>query len=245
MIEVRRSEDRGPADHGWLQSRHTFSFAGYYDPDFMGVSALRVINDDRVAPGKGFATHSHQDMEIISYVKHGQIEHRDSMGNIEKLPAGEFQLMTAGSGVTHSEYNPSQSDHLEFLQIWIEPNVYGIKPGYQQKRFDDVPGLQLIASPDGRDGSLLIHQDASLYQLRLDDGESATYTLDDWRTAYLHVVSGDVSVSGEALKAGDGVTLKDVGVIEFSGGNNTEVLLFDLPQLLHISQRRQPRKVRK
>lgn len=229
MIEVRRGEDRGLADHGWLQSRHTFSFAGYYDPDYMGVSALRVINDDRVAPGKGFSTHSHQDMEIISYVKHGQIEHQDSMGNIEKLPAGEFQLMTAGSGVTHSEYNPSLKDHLEFLQIWIEPNVFGIEPGYQQKLFDDVPGLQLIASPDGRDGSLLIHQDASLYQLRLEDGQSATYTLDNGRTAYLHVVSGDVSVNGEALKAGDGVTIQNVDVIEFSGGDNTEALLFDLP----------------
>ena len=229
MIEIRRSEDRGPADHGWLQSRHTFSFANYYDPKYMGVSALRVINDDRVAPGKGFATHSHHDMEIISYVKHGQIEHRDSMGNIEKLPAGEFQLMTAGSGVTHSEYNPSLQDHLEFLQIWIQPNVYGIEPGYQQKRFDDVPGLQLIASPDGRDGSLLIHQDASLYQLRLDVAQSENYTLDEGRTAYLHVVSGDVSVNGETLKAGDGVTVKDVDMIEFSGGDNTEALLFDLP----------------
>jgi redox-sensitive bicupin YhaK (pirin superfamily) len=229
MIGVRRSEDRGPADHGWLKSRHTFSFAGYYDPVYMGVSALRVINDDRVAPGKGFATHSHQDMEIISYVKHGRIEHRDSMGNIEKLPAGEFQLMTAGRGVTHSEYNPSLKDHLEFLQIWIEPDVYGIEPGYQQKRFDNVPGLQLIASPDGRDGSLLIHQDASLYQLCLDDGQSERYTLDKGRTAYLHVVSGDVSVKREALKAGDGVTIKNVDAIEFSGGDNSEALLFDLP----------------
>jgi redox-sensitive bicupin YhaK (pirin superfamily) len=229
MIEIRRSEDRGPADHGWLQSRHTFSFAGYYDPRYMGVSALRVINDDRVAPGKGFGTHSHQDMEIISYVKHGQIEHQDSMGNIVKLPAGEFQLMTAGSGVTHSEYNPSLKDHLEFLQIWIQPNVYGIEPGYQQKRFDDVPGLQLIASPDGRDGSLLIHQDASLYQLRLDDGQSATYMPEHGRTAYLHVVSGDVSVNGEVLKAGDGVIIKDVDTIDFNGGDNAEALLFDLP----------------
>ena len=232
MIEVRRSEDRGLADHGWLQSRHTFSFANYYDPKYMGISALRVINDDRVAPGKGFAIHSHQDMEIISYVKHGIIEHKDSMGNIEKLPMGEFQLMSAGSGVTHSEYNPSLSDQLEFLQIWIQPSVYGIKPGYQQKRFGDVQGLQLIASPDARNGSLLIHQDASLYQLRLEYGQSATHSLDSGRIAYVHVVSGDLSINGEQLKAGDGATIKAVDVIELTSGNNTEALLFDLPQAI-------------
>ena len=133
MIKIRHSDERGPANHGWLQSRHTFSFAGYYDPEHMGVSALRVINDDKVSPGRGFATHSHQDMEIISYVIKGAIEHKDSMGNIERLPAGEFQLMSAGSGVTHSEYNPSIQEPLEFLQIWIQPDVYGIEPGYQQK----------------------------------------------------------------------------------------------------------------
>lgn len=163
MIEIRRSDERGPADHGWLQSRHTFSFANYYDPKHMGVSALRVINDDKVAPGMGFSTHSHEDMEIISYVKKGTIEHKDSMDNVEKLPVGEFQLMSAGTGVTHSEYNPSSEESLEFLQIWIEPNVKGIEPGYQQKQFDKKEGLQLIISPDARDGSFLIHQDASLY----------------------------------------------------------------------------------
>ena len=141
MIKIRHSDERGPADHGWLKSRHSFSFAGYYDPEHMGVSALRVINDDKVSPGRGFATHSHQDMEIISYVKKGIIEHKDSMGNVQRLPAGEFQLMSAGTGVTHSEYNPSNSEVLEFLQIWIQPNVYGIEHGYQQKRFNDVDGL--------------------------------------------------------------------------------------------------------
>ncbi|MCG6889884.1 MAG: pirin family protein [Gammaproteobacteria bacterium] len=229
MIEVRPSEERGPADHGWLQSRHSFSFAGYYDPRHMGVSALRVINDDRVVAGAGFGMHSHQDMEIISYVKKGTIEHKDSMGNIEQLPAGEFQLMTAGTGVTHSEYNPSDSDTLEFLQIWIQPNQLGIDPGYQQKRFEPRPGLQLIASPDARDGSLLLHQDASLYQLWLQPGESARHTLSAARTAYVHVVSGAIKVNGERLDEGDGATISDSESIAFEALTTSEALLFDLP----------------
>lgn len=229
MLEKRLSSDRGQADHGWLQSRHTFSFAGYYDPDHMGVSALRVLNDDRVTPGRGFATHSHQDMEIISYVKKGVIEHKDSMGNVEKLPAGEFQLMSAGTGVTHSEYNPSTSETLEFLQIWIEPNVYGIKSGYQQKRFAAREGLQLIVSPDGRKGSLLIHQDAFMYQLVLHAGQPTTHSLELGRTLYVHVVSGSLSVNGERLGEGDAATLKRVDVVEFAGNENTEALVFDLP----------------
>ena len=229
MIEIRPSDARGPADHGWLQSRHSFSFGGYYDPKHMGVSALRVINDDKVAPGAGFAPHSHQDMEIISYVKHGTIEHKDSMGNVERLPAGEFQLMTAGSGVTHSEYNPSSSDRLEFLQIWIQPDVLGIDPGYQQKRFEPRAGLQLIVSPDGRDGSLSVHQDASLYQLLLEAGENATHALAPGRTAYLHLVSGNLKVNGENLAEGDGATIREVDTIEFEGLAASEALLFDLP----------------
>ena len=229
MIEIRRSEDRGPANHGWLQSRHTFSFAGYNDPRYMGVSALRVINDDKVIPGRGFSSHSHQDMEIITYVKKGTIEHKDSMGNIEKLPAGEFQLMSAGTGVTHSEYNPSISEGLEFLQVWIQPNVYGIAPGYQQKRFDDVEGLQLVASPDARDGSLLIHQDASLYRLRLDEGGSAAYPLEPGRNMYIHVVSGDITIDGTDLHEGDGATVTDTPVIGFDAKRATEALVFDLP----------------
>jgi redox-sensitive bicupin YhaK (pirin superfamily) len=229
MIKIRHSNERGPADHGWLQSRHTFSFAGYYDPEHMGVSALRVINDDKVAPGKGFATHSHQDMEIISYVKHGSIEHKDSMGNVERLPTGEFQLMSAGTGVTHSEYNPSITEPLEFLQIWIEPNVHGIEPGYQQKRFATTAGLQLIASADARDGSLLLHQDASLYQLLLNTEQSATYTLAPGRSVYVHVVSGAISVNGEQLHEGDGATVTAVEVVEFVGNQNSEALVFDLP----------------
>jgi redox-sensitive bicupin YhaK (pirin superfamily) len=229
MIQIRPSEERGPADHGWLRSRHTFSFAGYYDPRHMGVSALRVINDDRVAPGAGFATHSHQDMEIISYVKQGSIEHKDSMGNVERLPAGEFQLMSAGTGVTHSEYNPSDSEPLEFLQIWIQPNVLGIEPGYQQKRFPVNSGLQLIASPDARDGSLLLHQDASLYQLRLGAGETADHRPAAGRTVYVHVVDGEVEVDGEKLGEGDGATVSGLETIEFRGRTEAEALVFDLP----------------
>jgi len=174
MAYRRRSNERGPGDLGWLQSRHTFSFGSYHDPDHMGVSVLRVINDDQVQPGAGFATHSHQDMEIISYVKQGTIEHKDSMGNVEVLPAGEFQLMSAGTGITHSEYNPSDSRALSFLQIWIQPDELGVKPGYQQKSFGKNRGLTPIISPDGRDGTLHIHQDAYLYQLRLDRGQNGT-----------------------------------------------------------------------
>jgi redox-sensitive bicupin YhaK (pirin superfamily) len=229
MIEVRPSEERGPADHGWLQSRHSFSFAGYYDPQHMGVSALRVINDDKVVAGAGFGTHSHQDMEIISYVKKGTIEHKDSMGNVEQLPVGEFQLMTAGTGVTHSEYNPSNTDSLEFLQIWIQPDQLGIEPGYQQKRFEPESGLQLIASPDARAGSLLLHQDASLYQLWLQSGESANHAFSAPRTGYVHVVSGRIKVDGEQLGEGDGATISDTESVELEALAASEALFFDLP----------------
>jgi len=229
MIKIRRSDERGKANHGWLQSRHTFSFSGYYDPAHMGVSALRVINDDRVLPGRGFATHSHKDMEIISYVKKGTIEHKDSMGNIEKLPTGEFQVMSAGTGVTHSEYNPSTVDPLAFLQIWIEPDTNGLEPGYQQKLFDRKQGLQLIASPDGQDGSLRIHQDASLYQLIINADDSVTHTLGAGRTIYVHVVSGIISIEGKELSAGDGAEVKENDVINFSGVESAEALVFDLP----------------
>ena len=229
MITLRPSQERGQANHGWLKSQHTFSFARYYDPEHMGVSALRVINDDHVAPGKGFATHSHDNMEIISYVKNGVLEHKDNMGNVESLPAGEFQLMSAGTGVTHSEYNPSKTDDLEFLQIWIMPNEYGIEPGYQQKRFAEQQGLQLVISPDGRDGSLLIHQDAYLYRLMLDQGNSASHALASPRSLYVHVVAGSLKVNGEEISEGDGVTLKDIDAIEFVSVENSEALVFDLP----------------
>ncbi len=229
MIKIRYSDERGKADHGWLQSYHTFSFASYYDLAHMGVSKLRVINDDKVQAGKGFDTHSHEDMEIISYVKKGTIEHKDSMGNIEKLPAGEFQLMSAGTGITHSEYNPSDSESLEFLQIWIKPSETGIKPGYQQKRFESKTGKQLIVSPDGRENSLQIHQDAYLYQLHLTKDESSSHTLDTGRTVYVHVVSGKITINGETLNEGDGATVTDVNDINFTSSKNSEALVFDLP----------------
>ncbi|HHJ16125.1 MAG TPA: pirin family protein [Gammaproteobacteria bacterium] len=229
MVYLRRSHERGPSDLGWLQSRHTFSFGNYYDPDHRGVSVLRVINDDLVRPGAGFATHSHQDMEIISYVKQGTIEHKDSMGNVEVLPAGEFQLMSAGTGVTHSEYNPSDTEALSFLQIWIQPAELGVAPGYQQKSFGHNQGLTAIVSPDGRDGTLRIHQDACLYQLRLDREQMEQHTLAASRTCYVHVISGSLSVNEYLLEAGDGIGLSDVAVLQFDAQETTEALLFDLP----------------
>ncbi|MCH8105498.1 MAG: pirin family protein [Proteobacteria bacterium] len=229
MIKIRHSDERGPANHGWLQSLHTFSFGNYYDPEHMGVSALRVINDDKVTPGRGFGAHSHQDMEIISYVKKGCIEHRDSMGNVERLPAGEFQLISAGTGITHSEYNPSDTEPLEFLQIWIQPDVVGIEPGYQQKLFETRQGLQLIASPDARDGSLLLHQDAFLYQLCLKADQTTSHSLALGRQMYVHIVSGVVSVNGERLSEGDGATVNGVSAVQFAGVENSEALVFDLP----------------
>jgi len=229
MITTRRSDERGQANHGWLESQHTFSFGSYYDSDHMGVSALRVINDDIVKAGTGFATHSHQDMEIISYVKNGTIEHKDSMGNIEVLPAGEFQLMTAGTGVTHSEYNPSSSEPLSFLQIWIQPDTLGIEPGYQQKKFPTHEGLQLIASPNARGSSLLIHQNACLYHLCLAAEKATFHKLENRRTAYIHIVNGEININGETLLPGDGATISKEPQIDFTSITNTEALLFDLP----------------
>lgn len=229
MIQIRANQMRGLTQLGWLHSRHSFSFGSYYDPQHLGVSALRVINDDKVNPGAGFAPHSHQDMEIISYVKTGTIKHKDSMGNVKVLPAGEFQLMSAGMGVTHSEYNPSATQPLEFLQIWIKPDQLGIEPGYQQKAFARKGGLQLIASPDARDGSLRLHQDARLYQLVLKAGQRESYTLDRGRTVYVHVVSGELSVNGEILREGDGATVQEVEAIELTGALDSQALVFDLP----------------
>jgi redox-sensitive bicupin YhaK (pirin superfamily) len=232
MIELRRADERGAVDLGWLRSRHTFSFGSYYDPRHMGLSALRVINDDRVAPGAGFDTHGHRDMEIISYVKHGTIEHADSMGNVQRLPAGEFQLMSAGTGVQHSEYNPSPDEPLEFLQIWIVPERTGLAPGYQQRRFDPVPGLTRVIAPAGGEdagSALLIHQDASVYHLRLPDGGEALHALSPGRTAYVHVVAGEIAVAGERLAPGDGATLRSLQHVALNGGPDCEALLFDLP----------------
>ena len=228
MITPRYAHERGHAEHDWLDSHHTFSFASYYDPEHMGVSALRVINDDVVKPGAGFATHGHNDMEIISFVKHGSIEHKDSMGHIQSLPAGEFQLMSAGTGVTHSEYNPSDSDTLNFLQIWIQPNQFGIEPGYQQKRFPTGP-MQLIASPDADQGSLLIHQDARLYHIKLDAGQDSALAGLAGRTLYIHMVRGEMEVESTQLSEGDGATLTDINEFKAHSQTGAEALLFDLP----------------
>jgi len=228
MIEIRRGENRGPTRLSWLDSRHTFSFGHYYDPEHMGVSALRVINDDRVIPGGGFARHSHQDMEIISYVLAGVIEHKDSMGNIERLPAGEFQLMSAGTGVTHSEYNPSTTDPLRFLQIWVTPNETGLEPGYQQKHFPRTRGRQLVISPDGRDGTLRIHQDVYVEQLLLSAGDEIGVASAAERISFLHLVSGALAVADERLGPADAATIASRDVT-LRCSEDAEALLFSLP----------------
>lgn len=231
MISIRRSEARGATEFGWLKSRHSFSFGSYYDPAHMGYSALRVINDDEVTPGAGFPTHGHSDMEIISYVLEGTIAHRDSEGNIATLPAGEFQLMSAGSGITHSEFNASQADKLKFLQIWIQPNVYGQEPGYQQKDFGRSEGLTLVISPTGEGGSLTIKQDASLYQLLLTPQGSASLNNPRQRKHYVHVIDGELKVEGETLMPGDGAALDGIDVLRLEAGEHpVRALVFDLPR---------------
>lgn len=231
MIEVRRSQDRGAASFGWLQSRHTFSFASYYDPKQMGFSALRVINDDRVAPGAGFDTHGHKDMEILSMVLSGRIAHKDSTGNVETLPAGEFQLMSAGKGIYHSEFNPSDSELLHFLQIWIEPDQLDGSPGYQQKNFGQQPGLTLILSPDGRDSSMAVRQNMQLYQLLLAGGATQWFRQDTGRKIYLHLIDGELSVAGQTLHSGDGIKISDMNELDIQNLHNQQAraLVFDLP----------------
>jgi len=230
MEQVRRSSERGHANHGWLDSYHSFSFADYYDPRHMGFGPLRVINEDRVQPGQGFGTHGHRDMEIISYVLEGALGHKDSMGNGSTIVPGDVQRMSAGSGVRHSEYN-YEKGVTHFLQIWIEPNVTGIAPSYEQKHFkpEDKRGrLRLIASSDGRDGSVTIHQDALVFAGLFDGGEAATYDLAD-RKGYVHVARGRITVNGHALEAGDALKA-DGGTIELKDGEGAELLLFDLPE---------------
>ena len=231
-LTIRRSGERGHADHGWLNSRHTFSFASYYDPAHMGFRSLRVINDDHVAPGGGFPTHPHRDMEIFSYVLEGKLAHEDSMGHQRTLRPGEIQVMSAGSGVTHSEFNPSSSEPLHFLQIWIEPAERGLEPAYTEWKptagADDAPKTLLI-SPDGRDGSARIRQDATVHRLRLQPGESVEHDLADGRGLWLHLVSGTLEVDGAALGPGDAVSSEAAGTHRFSAGDETvEALLFDL-----------------
>jgi len=231
MLTVRKSEDRGHADHGWLQSHHSFSFADYYDPAYMGWGNLRVINDDLIAPGGGFGMHGHRDMEIVTYVTTGALAHKDSMGNGTAIPPGDVQRMSAGSGVRHSEFNdaPDQTTHL--FQIWIEPREKGITPGYEQKSFADAEKrgrLRLIASPDGAAGSVTIHADASLYAGLFDGGEAATLPLDPARKAYVHVARGTLAVNGRNLRKGDAALLADESRLTLSEGNDAEVLVFDL-----------------
>jgi redox-sensitive bicupin YhaK (pirin superfamily) len=231
MIDVIQSDTRGSADHGWLQSRHTFSFAGYYDPARIHFGALRVINEDRVAPGQGFGTHPHNDMEIISYVVSGAMEHKDSMGNGTVIREGEIQRMTAGTGVLHSEFNHSQDEPVHFLQIWIIPERNGLEPGYEQTLFpreDKLNRLRLVGSRDGRDGSLTIHQDVDLYASVLESGR--TVTLDDvaQRRIFVQVIAGRIEVNGARLAAGDGVQLAGQDALTIAALDDAEFLLFNL-----------------
>ncbi len=231
MLTLRKSQDRGYADHGWLKSYHSFSFAGYYDPDHMGWGNLRVINEDRVDPGTGFGKHGHRDMEIISYVLSGELAHQDSMGNVKGIPPGDVQRMSAGTGVMHSEFNHAKDQVTHFLQIWIGPNVTGIKPGYEQKT---VPAsqkrgtLRLVASPDGAQDSVTIHADAKLYSGLFDGAERAELALDLERKAYVHLVRGILEVNGQRVSAGDAVMLEREDKITLTKGGDAEVLVFDL-----------------
>ena len=231
MKELRRSHERGHANHGWLDSYHSFSFADYYDPAHMGYGPLRVINEDRVSPGSGFGTHGHRDMEIISYVLEGALAHEDSMGNGSTIVPGDVQRMSAGTGVRHSEYNHDPAKVTHFLQIWIEPARTGIPPSYEQKNFPAAERrgrLRLVASPDGRDGSVKVHQDALVHAGLFDGAERATLALAPGRKAYVHIARGEVSVNGEALAAGDALKT-DAASLEIEKGSGAELLVFDLP----------------
>ena len=232
MITLRRSQERGYADHGWLKSFHSFSFADYYDPEHMGFGPLRVINEDRVAPGAGFGTHGHRDMEIISYVLDGELAHKDSMGNGSVIRPGDVQRMSAGSGVRHSEYNHAPDRETHFLQIWIEPNVRGIAPGYEERRFESAQKrgrLALVASADARAGSLKIHQDVSVYAGLFDGAEKASLSIAPGRRLYVHLARGELFVNGHRLGAGDAAKFSDEAAFEFERGSDAEVLVFDLP----------------
>ena len=231
MFTVRPSGDRGYADHGWLKSFHSFSFAGYFDAQHMGWGNLRVINEDRIAPGTGFGTHGHSDMEIISYVLSGELAHKDSMGNVKGIPPGDVQRMSAGSGVQHSEFNHAPEQTTHFFQIWIEPNVTGIEPSYEQKTFaaNDKQGrLRLVAAPGGAEGAVTLHADARLYAGLFDGAQSADLPLDLSRKAYVQVLRGQIQVNGTALGAGDAALLADESHLHLSHGQGAEVLVFDL-----------------
>ena len=231
MITLRKSQERGYADHGWLKSYHSFSFAGYYDPEHMGFANLRVINEDWIAAGKGFGTHSHRNMEIVTYVLQGSLAHKDSMGNIESIPPGDVQRMSAGTGVQHSEFNHAPNATTHLLQIWIEPNVQEIPPSYEQKTFAVATKqgkLRLVASPDGADGSVTIHADAALYAGLLNAGETASLALAPNHKSYVHLVRGQLSVNGQSLETGDAAKLVGESTVLLTDAVDAEVLVFDL-----------------
>lgn len=231
MLTLRPSQERGYADHGWLKSFHSFSFAGYYDPAHMGWGNLRVINEDTIAPGMGFGTHGHRDMEIISYVLQGSLAHQDSMGNVTAIPPGDVQRMSAGTGVRHSEFNHAPNETTHFLQIWIQPNRLGVTPGYEQKTIaaaDKDGRLCLLASPDGAHGSVTLHADARLYAGLFDGAQQASLSLERGRKGYVHLVRGALKVNGVQLHAGDAALLQDEPLVRLSDAESAEVLVFDL-----------------
>lgn len=231
MLQLRKSQDRGYADHGWLKSFHSFSFAGYHDPQFMGWGNLRVINEDRIAPGMGFGKHGHRNMEIISYVLSGELAHQDSMGNIKGIPPGDVQRMSAGTGVTHSEFNHAKDQTTHFLQIWIEPNVLEIAPGYEQLTIPEIDKrgkLRLVASPEGKNGAVKIHADARVYAGLFDGNESAKLSLDPKRKAYVHLIRGNLTVNGQSLAGGDALLIDNETELDIGNGKEAEVLFFDL-----------------
>ncbi len=231
MIILRKSQDRGYADHGWLKSFHSFSFAGYHDPRFMGWGNLRVINEDRVAPGMGFGKHGHRNMEIISYVLSGELAHEDSMGNIKGIPPGDVQRMSAGSGVTHSEFNHAKDQTTHFLQLWIEPNITEIEPSYEQQTIPAIEKegkLRLIASPDEKNGSVKIHADAKVYAGLFNGTQAAILELNPKRKYYAHLVRGSLTINGRELNGGDALLMDNESILKVEGGSNAEVLFFDL-----------------
>ncbi|AGO57394.1 pirin family protein [Serratia plymuthica] len=229
MIYLRKAEDRGHANHGWLDSWHTFSFANYYDADFMGFSALRVINEDVIDAGQGFGTHPHKDMEILTYVLSGTVEHQDSMGNKEQIQAGEFQIMSAGTGVRHSEYNGNKDRPLHLYQIWIIPDQVGLEPRYEQRMFDAPQGRQLVLSPDAREGSLKVFQDMTLSRWALNKDEQSTYQIEAQRRVWIQVVRGKVVINGQQAGTSDAFAVWDEAELSIQADEDSEILLFDLP----------------
>ena len=231
MLKLRKSAERGYADHGWLKSYHSFSFADYYDPNHMGWGNLRVINEDRIEPDTGFGKHSHRNMEIISYVLSGELAHQDSMGNIKSIPPGDVQRMSAGSGVTHSEFNHAEDRTTHFLQIWIEPNVQGLRPSYEQKTIPAVEkqgALRLVESPTGEQGSVVIHADAKLYAGLFDGNETTVLMLNPCRKAYVHLICGELKVNGQKISTGDALLLEQESQIQITDAKKAEILVFDL-----------------